>query len=148
MTSFEKSVSLERLNVLYDYIERVRDDIKKVVGLESNNQLEIYQDLHKAMIYVEDASNRLLVESTAEVYKAGTEVPRRDLFVCTVCGRSCKREDMRVEQLLDGVWTGRCYECIRKTAPNLSEVRVLSEEEKKRIRELVKFHFPKVNFKR
>ena len=86
MTSFEQTASLERLDVLYDYIKRVRDDLKKITGIDNNNQLEIYQDLHKAMIYVEDATNRLRFERTEEKTDLSEPVPKRESFVCKLCG--------------------------------------------------------------
>lgn len=137
MTSFEKSVSLERLDVLYDYIKRVRDDLKDIAGFVSNNQLEIYQDLHKAMIYVDDAANRLRFESTVGVYKAGTAVPKREVLICEVCGKECDREELTIEHLIDNVWFGVCNRCSRVTPEKVYKHKVLSDAEKKRMLELI-----------
>lgn len=137
MTSFEKTVSLERLDVLYDYIKRVRDDLKDIVGFDSNNQLEIYQYLHKAMIYVDDAANRIRFEPTVEVYKAGTAVPKREVFIREVCGKQCGREEMTIEHLIYNVWVGECYRCSRVTPEKVYKHKVLSDAEKKRIMELI-----------
>ena len=138
MTIFEQSASLERLDVLYDYIKRVRDDLKKITGIDNNNQLEIYQDLHKAMIYVEDATNRLRFVGTEERAEAGVSIPKREHFVCKLCGRECERHELVIEHLVDNAWCGVCHRCSRIHPDKVSNGKVLSDAEKERMMDLVR----------
>ena len=69
MTSKQQYDLVSRVDVLYNYLEKIRKDVSAVLSINTLHGLNIYNEFTKALVHVDEARERIAIEVTDDFAK-------------------------------------------------------------------------------